>query len=125
MKILFLDDNKERHAAFRRMSIGDNVDYAFSATEAISMLDKAPEPYDVASLDHDLDEYAQMGQTPRELTGEAVAKHIALMSATRRPKKIVVHSFNGTGAAKMIAALRDAGVRAFWRIFKVNDRQLD
>jgi hypothetical protein len=125
MRIIFLDDNKDRHAAYRRLSIGDNVDYAFSAKEAVRMLDRAQEPYDVASLDHDLDEYATMGQEPRELTGEHVAKHIALMAPERRPKKIIVHSYNGTGARKMVLVLRDAGVRAFWRMFKVDDRQID
>ncbi len=89
MRILFLDDNKDRHAAYRRLSIGDNVDYAFSAKEAVRMLDRAQEPYDVASLDHDLDEWAQAGQEPHELTGEHVAKHIVKTPPERRPKKII------------------------------------
>lgn len=125
MRILFLDDNNDRHASYRRLSIGDNVDYAFSAKEAMRLLDKAQEPYDIASLDHDLDEWAQAGHEPRELTGEHVAKHIVQMTPERRPKKIIVHSYNGPGAAKMVAVLRDAGVRAFWRMFNVRDRQID
>ena len=125
MKILFLDDNKERHAAYRRMSIGDDVDYAFTAKQAVSFLKTAETPYDVASLDHDLDEYATMGQTPRDLTGQYVAKYISKMPPEKLPKKIIIHSFNNAGSLAMMNILREAGIRSSWRMFRVNDRNLD
>ena len=117
MRILFLDDDKQRHASYRLISIGDEVDHAWSAEEAIRMLDSG-ERYDYATLDHDLDEYAQMGQTPRDPTGQAVALHIASMPLEKRPKRVNVHSFNPVGAKRMVETLHEAGVRVSRQIFR-------
>jgi CheY-like chemotaxis protein len=109
MRILFLDDNEERHKAFMRANIGNNVDHVWSAREAIEAID-LNEPYDVASLDHDLDWKAQAGMRPLEETGMVVAHHIASMPKERQPRQVIVHSFNPVGGKNMFDLLVSAGV---------------
>lgn len=109
MRILFLDDNKERHRRFLMNRIGQNIVQAWTCEEACRLLSATV--FDIAYLDHDLSELAAAG-TPaaNERTGTHVAEFIAAMPPEKRPGRVVVHSFNDYGRKRMAAILRDAGV---------------
>lgn len=110
-KILFLDDDATRHARFRKTHIGEDVTYVWGYHECVEELESGT-VFDVAQLDHDLSEEAAMGKPPDgEKTGTDVAKYIAAMPEEKRPKLIVIHSFNRYGALRMAHILRDAGVK--------------
>lgn len=109
MRILFLDDNENRHRSFLAQNIGHVVVPVYKARHAINALEMY-EPFDVASLDHDLDWQATAGLEPLEETGLTVARHIASMPPERRPKMVIVHSFNPVGAQAMYDVLAEAGV---------------
>jgi CheY-like chemotaxis protein len=113
---LFLDDDENRHRRYARENIGTVVDHVRSADEAITML-RAHSPYDVASLDHDLDPEATLGRAPRCPTGMKVAEFIAAMPELLRPRRVIVHSFNPRARPKMVRLLRAAGVPAEERPF--------
>lgn len=105
MKVLFLDDDPERHRRFAMAHIGCDVTYMWVVAEAIAALDR--EHHHQASLDHDLGGVASQLTLPEagESSGYDVALHIASMPADRRPDLVVVHSFNPEGARRMVRAL--------------------
>lgn len=110
-RILFLDDDEERHRGFSQMTIGNVVDHVYTARQAIEALEKNPQ-YDYVYLDHDLDYMATMGREPLEETGQVVADHIAeKLSKDKHPKHVVVHSYNRPGAARMGRKIKEAGLR--------------
>jgi CheY-like chemotaxis protein len=104
MRILFLDDMETRHKHFRRTSLG-NVEIvpAWTADEAIKLLQE--QEFDIVSLDHDLTELQTLGFMDAEKTGYSVACFIAEMPEEKRPKVVVVHSLNPSGAVRMMQAL--------------------
>lgn len=106
MKILFLDDDAERHARFKVAHIGIEVTYASSAMEAIDALKAIC--FDEAYLDHDLGgEKSQMTLPPwHEGSGYDVAVYISTLPEDRRPYKVVIHSYNPAGAERMEKVLR-------------------
>lgn len=103
MRILFLDDNTARHVHAKKAYEGHDVDYVFTAAEAIEKLKTNP-PYDLVSLDHDLG-----GQTfvkSDEQSGYEVCKYIVFnMGPAEIPKKAIIHSWNPAGANNMMAML--------------------
>lgn len=105
MKILFLDDNEERHKRFRYNSIGQDVTHVYSYAEALAAL--AYNRFDQVFLDHDLSEMASCGMAPvDEKTGYHVACIVADLPEERLPDLVVIHSFNAAGAKRMRAALQ-------------------
>jgi CheY-like chemotaxis protein len=114
MRILFLDDDKERHRKVRQRFIGTVAVYVFNYNEAVAAL-TSNEPFDVAYLDHDL-----MEQTAAvEKTGYDVAAYIVAMAPDRRPLQIVVHSLNEVGRQRMAKLLADAGCHVSIEPFQV------
>lgn len=119
MRVLFLDDMEHRHQAFlkaARRTPDCVVVCCWTAAQAILQLD-SDEPFDVAFLDHDLDDahYAVVGQedwgeAARERSGMAVAQHVAEMPEHRRPRRTVIHSWNGPASVAMCKLLHAAGV---------------
>ncbi len=107
MRILFLDDDPKRHDLFRRETIGHSVEHVHTVFGARVALD-AGGVFDLACLDHDLGGHQMVD--PGEDTGHAVAKYIAEMSPEKRPRHVLVHSFNPAGAVAMCWTLRNAGV---------------
>lgn len=101
MKILFLDDSKERHDRFRMNHIGQDITPAWNYADACAAL--VADVFDVAYLDHDLED-------PQGKTGEDVAKFIAALPIDRRPRRVVIHSFNAYGRYRMGAVLQDASI---------------
>jgi hypothetical protein len=117
MKIFFLDDDKERHRRFKMNRIGQDITAVFTYADACAALSETV--FDVAYLDHDLSELAAAGRPAAdEKTGTHVAEFIAAMPEEKRPKFVVIHSFNDYGRRRMGAILSDAGVRCMLEMFK-------
>lgn len=117
MKIFFLDDDKERHRRFTMNRIGQDVTAAWTYAEAVELLSK--EIFDLAYLDHDLSDFAASGHPlPGEKTGTDVAEFITQMPEDRRPRKVIIHSFNPYGAERMEKILRTAGIEVLRQKFK-------
>jgi CheY-like chemotaxis protein len=112
VKILFLDDDEERHEYAATALIGHEVVHVRTADEAITRLGR--ELFDVAMLDHDLGgtHYAPSDAS----SGYAVACAIE-GRAVMTPARIIVHSFNAAGARRMVAALHAANVAVAWAPF--------
>jgi NAD+-processing family protein with receiver domain len=103
MKILFLDDQKVRHTAFAHIYSNHDITHARNYTQCIISL-RSDGPFDVALLDHDLGE---------EHTGSDVARFIASeLDVCLRPKQVVIHSWNPTGARHMQQILQSVGISA-------------
>jgi len=121
MRILFLDDMLDRHQAFRRNRIGHDITHVETAPEAIAVL-KRSEPFDIVQLDHDLAEEhylkASEGLSEERREGEAeylcgtgmdVVDFICTMPKEKRPKLVIIHSWN-LRWKEMYYRLYDAGV---------------
>lgn len=102
-KVLFLDDNLERHTAFKeKFKYPDtNVVYIETVNQAIKELDSTI--YDVAFLDHDLGGKIFVKEV--EGTGYEVALYIKKMPPEKRPYQVILHSHNPAGAIRMYNAL--------------------
>ncbi len=119
--ILFLDDDPDRHAfvdemeseivdprapRVRRSKPNYRLDHAWSAEEAMDLLDRRR--YDVAFLDYDLDAFV-----PFAPNGMAVVEYIVMLPKTKQPRKVVVHSLNpGTAPERMMRRLEGRVPRA-------------
>jgi hypothetical protein len=124
MRILSLDDMESRQSQFRRWFAGHTHDEAFDAKVAIGLLENFD--YDLVMLDHDLaeehylieseglHETRQPGQpeyTPG--TGMDVVDYIVKMPIERRPKTVVVHSYNFGRSVEMYVRLNESGIRVY------------
>lgn len=124
---LIIDDQVERHEAIEMFLIGTyRVEHAWSYTDATGHLTSGS--WDVVYLDHDLAdfEYAtgyctgDFNAVPqREMTGLDVASFITHMRDDKRPRRVVIHSWNPVGAAAMTRMLCSAGVMATYEPFSV------
>jgi ActR/RegA family two-component response regulator len=110
MRILFLDDDDQRHKAFKRASAGAIVDRACTAREAILLLGQ--NAYDRAYLDYDLDDDPSAREMDDYESGQAVADWIADNAADHRACLFIVHSRCKHGARDMQATLESAGLHA-------------
>ena len=112
-RILFLDDNKERHDAFKK-HLNDRAFkeglqfrpvYVYTAKDAILALQY--KRFDEIWLDHDLG--GEIFVTRTEETGYEVALFIEKMyfDNGREPMQstVIIHSFNPAGARRMMQAL--------------------
>lgn len=117
MKIFFLDDDKERHRRFKMNRIGMDITAVWTYADACVAL--AETVFDVAYLDHDLSELAAAGKPAKdEKTGTEVAEFIAQLPEDRRPKQVIIHSFNDYGRRRMQTILQRADVRCTISPFK-------
>lgn len=105
MKILFLDDNKDRHAIFRSNAIGCSVDQVYTAAEAIERLDDESVTYDIIFLDHDLNYETENELNDDEEDGRTVAGHLSTIDRYK-DTYVFIHSLNGNGAMEMQQILR-------------------
>jgi len=105
IRILFLDDNPNRHSTMHQNCIGAVVDHVHTAGEAINHLER--KEYDLIMLDHDLSEDPdKMNSTP---TGNDVASYMARHLVQHSDTPVVIHSLNPPGAQNMMNALHDGG----------------
>jgi CheY-like chemotaxis protein len=115
MRILFLDDDKIRHKAFKRMHIGSVIKSVHTAKECIAALE-IDEVYDVVSLDHDLG--GEIFAASDKNSGLEVARYIRDgLDKAKYPKRVIVHSMNPIGAKRMVQTIQDAGVPVVWKMF--------
>jgi CheY-like chemotaxis protein len=104
MKVLFLDDDLNRHKQFKQ-HFGDesnSITYVETAEDAINALRSTQ--FDSIFLDHDLGGKYYVEST--EDTGWGVAKWIA-ENLEYKPI-IILHSLNPVGAVRMYNVLKDA-----------------
>lgn len=111
MRILFLDDNEQRHESQARNCVGHNVDRARNATEAISLM--RDNRYDLVMLDHDLGGEDSENRMDCDEDGRTVARWMANNAAKFSATTAIVHSLNVNGSTEMVSILRDAGIEAF------------
>ncbi len=114
MKILFLDDDDLRHELFAEQakSGGHQAFHAHSIGEFDGLVDL--HDFDEVWLDHDLNDFQYDSLTADmygegELDGRAAAHTLKNLLPERRPKKVVIHSWNPTGAERMAEILREGG----------------
>lgn len=107
MRILFLDDDYDRHLKFdlNNKKPGNEIHHIFQAHECIKRLGSYE--FDVAHLDHDLgygyDHYNQLVvQDVKIVVNHIVDNHIKI-------PKIIIHSWNEHGAYWMQSRLVGAG----------------
>jgi len=105
MNVLVLDDNLLRLKTFREKLIGHSVTLVETSKDAISQL--MSHEWDFIFLDHDLGGKEMVASC--DGTGFEVAEWLSNHS-DRKPKNIVIHSFNPTGARNMKNVLPEAQV---------------
>lgn len=111
MKILFLDDDSQRHARFRARSIGKVIHHVSTYEDAVVFLVQKG-PYDEVWLDHDLSEEAAAGQPkPGEKNGMDVVNFILALPMERQPQVVIIHSLNYVEATKMQAKLEAVDIK--------------
>lgn len=128
MRVLFLDDNANRHKVFKSVIIGTGitqVDWAQDASSAIKYLNENPK-YDIICFDHDLNdehykafiengENADYGPT---MTGYDVAIFLVTeLEEEKQPEYAIVHTFNTHGSKRIASALNEAGLQKCIYVF--------
>lgn len=101
MRVLILEDDPDRHRAFRKR-LGEPT-IVTTAPECIKLLEA--EEWDELYLDHDLGGEVYVPSGPG--TGYEVACWLEANPA-RHPRRIVLHSLNPVGRARMKSALPNA-----------------
>jgi CheY-like chemotaxis protein len=120
MKILILEDNPERHKAFRHNLVGAVLKIVTTVEECIHAL--KTDMWDALFLDHDLGGEAFVDPSEKE-TGYHVAKWLE-DNPDRKPSTIIIHSLNYSGAARMKMCLPDAVVSpGAWTSVTLGDQQ--
>jgi CheY-like chemotaxis protein len=104
MKVLFLDDDKERIKKARPLFIGHNLTVVENEKDAVAELDKIT--FELVSLDHDMAGCQMVPSGPG--TGFEVAEFIASLDRAKQPKYIILHSFNEDGCKNMYKVLESA-----------------
>ena len=116
MRILILEDRKERQKAFRQCLIGAVVEIYETIGPVISKL--KTENWDYLFLDHDLGGKAFIQSGGLEETGWDVAVWLS-KNVDRQPENII-HSFNTVGAQNMKSLLPKAQViKGVWTKIKL------
>jgi hypothetical protein len=114
MKILHLDDDDLRHELFAEWcrAEGHEPFHARTFDEFGDLL--ASQDFDEVFLDHDLNDfqyesvvYEMYGE--KRLTGAHAAQLMTGLNPEKRPKRIVVHSWNDSGGKRIAAILRENG----------------
>lgn len=129
--VLVLDDEQERHEAFRIYwnSMGIPTVHATTVKGAIEILEKhvsGEQPLHAISLDHDLNDYGPNEYDPdgkwKESTGRDVSVWIACHVDPRTVTGVRVHSWNIVGGSAMTKDLQGAGFLVEHRPFKFDDK---
>jgi CheY-like chemotaxis protein len=135
LRILVLDDDDTRHEWFKEYFKDFEAQHVYTVDGAITALIADPQ-YDFVFLDHDLNDNQYksvthidgdnipgfVGQCRKELTGLDVTLFIArILEPEKRPKEVVVHSWNPPGAERMIQMLREVGIKTHKWEFRSNE----
>lgn len=112
MRVLFLDDSKERHEAFEKATrgiSGADVFHVHSAGSAIWRLGK--DRFDLVCLDYDLGEVSA--------SGAQVAVFIARLPKDELPTRVFLHTLNRYGMLDMASVLRARKIWIWWYPFGI------
>ena len=116
MRILILDDDEDRHKKFAEWFNGLDVKHVYNLRSFIEAINS--EKWDTVFLDHDLYDFVDLPDGgSRELTGKDAAKALCLLDLESRPSKVIVHSWNPSGAESMMSILKDAGFNPIRWVF--------
>lgn len=135
MRILFLDDNENRHKLFHSLVTGHgitHIDWAENALAAIEFLNNNPK-YDLICFDHDLSEEhyracmngndANYGDV---MTGYDVAVFLVTeLEEEKQPEYAIVHTFNPDGSKRIAAVLSEAGLQKSIYVFPFSQSGLE
>jgi hypothetical protein len=124
MRILFLDDNGDRHDEFDKQYPDDDIVHVYTYTECCTAL-ATLENFDIAWLDHDLGDFHEPDVhdneytcTKIEYTGLDVALYICnVLEVIKCPAEIMIHSWNPSGSRYMKSEFDKAGIRAICQPF--------
>lgn len=124
MKILIVDDEPARHKIFlKRLSHGNSIVIVRSYHAAVRELERTGR-FDRVYLDFDLDEYSdssvEYGEFSKHRNGIEVAKFVASLPDSKKPKEVIVHSLNASRAPIMLAELESGNIKADYQPFKYN-----
>jgi hypothetical protein len=106
---LILDDEHERIRRFKQKNVGATIHAAYTAAEAIKLLEERQ--YGLIMLDHDLTEehYQNLEGFQGAGTGMEVVKWLVENKEVGYNPTIVVHSMNPYAGPKMVEILKSAG----------------
>jgi CheY-like chemotaxis protein len=113
MKIFILEDSQERRKVFHKMLSPTHDLSFFGHVEDAKIALRTGGPFDILFLDHDLDNRVFV-DSEEENTGYQLAKYIAENNVHG---KIIIHSMNPYGAARMQEILPDAQRISFPDLF--------
>jgi hypothetical protein len=114
MKILFFDNDEERHIKFKaEVKDKHDIDYAYSVSEALDFI--SSNEYHLIYLDHDM--IPGVFQKPGSDTGYVVAEAITKLPVDKRPLGVIIHSYNIKATQIMYDLLNEANIKAVKRIF--------
>lgn len=104
MKVLILEDNKERIKLFKKAFKASDYCFIVDSVKQAKKVYEENTPFDIIFLDHDLDN-RQYVSSLEENTGYQFAKYLAEKKAIGR---IIVHSLNVVGARNICNLLPQA-----------------
>ena len=128
MRIFVLDDMEDRLKFFRKWYGHHDYTETNKTWPAIAVLRDHPR-FDIYFLDHDLeDEPSGMygGYGSHQGDGHDVCQFIVSeLPVDKRPRAVVVHSWNPDGAKRMAQTLADAGIKVYLNPFKPGIKFMD
>jgi CheY-like chemotaxis protein len=126
--ILFLDDNPARHALMDEWNPLDTIIHVYNIHDFRTALEEC-EKFDVVSLDHDLNDFTELGVKHRSVMsfGEATGRDACgymMKYLHKLPPEIIIHSSNETGARSMMDFLDSRQISYRWKMFN-DGKKLD
>lgn len=120
MRVLILDDIKDRHDTFDKVYDGDEVIHAYTYMDFCNKLGDGK--WDLVSLDHDLGDFVDDPSTYVDGWGnicQYTGKHAAMRIAEMDDfdGRVIIHSANPVGARGMFDILGRCGIDVVVRPF--------
>jgi hypothetical protein len=110
MRILFFDDEQDRHRQFAQNFIGCIIDHVYNVDDAIRMIKNCE--YDMWFLDHDIGYQIERTNESIDKDGTDLVKELAGIHWKNKPKHVIIHSLNPVGAGRMAFDLTKYGIAA-------------
>ena len=122
MRILFLDDDPDRHELMDNRYPSDEIIHVYTLDAYREALGKY-DSFDMISLDHDLNDFTELDYhsyiCDSEGTGRDACGYL-IKFLHKAPARIHIHSSNEDGARDMMEFLDSRGVKNTWVEF--NDK---
>jgi CheY-like chemotaxis protein len=112
--ILFLDDEQIRHdLADKYLGKEHTILHAYTAPQALDMINASAQKIDLGMLDHDLHHFVEDDGHKSERHGVwFVSNLLHDVHPDKWFARVIIHSYNADGARYMREALRKAGIQA-------------